>query len=275
MFWRIILAHNNIKEMAIFEHRFWLQILGDHSRFILNALSPKEKTYINEANEFIDLFDELLEKSRKPISSEDLHELNYKGYSAAIKIRQFKLTILSKQIEDKININLPPTFINHMLNELEEYIYILNDLIKGNMPSIKDIHLHLLWLSDGVGHADSIAAALDSTHKILIKKSKEYSKLFTDLYLRTIEYKGYTRTGICDFPALKKLDIDADETMNCFKNFLKELGEEILEKKILGTLQPIMADHMFREECYYITKLSMVTDIEAPKCDPAKHRIDE
>jgi hypothetical protein len=32
-----------MEEEALFEHRFWLQILGDHARFILNALSPKEK----------------------------------------------------------------------------------------------------------------------------------------------------------------------------------------------------------------------------------------
>ena len=38
LFWRVTLKLNNIKEMAPFEHHFWLQILGDHSRFILNAL---------------------------------------------------------------------------------------------------------------------------------------------------------------------------------------------------------------------------------------------
>lgn len=268
------MAHNSIKEISVFEHRFWLQILGDHSRFILNALSPKETHFIYQANQFINLFDNLLGKARRQISSENLHELNYKAYSAAMKIRELKLTILSKQIQYKIYINLPPTFINHMLNELEEYLGILNDLIKCNMSSSRDIHLHLLWLPDGVGHAETIASTLDMTQRELIKKGKEYSKLFTDLYLKTIEYKGYTRTGICEFPALKKLNIDVDNAMNCFKNFLKQLEEEILEKKVLGTIYPLMTDHMFREECYYLTKLSMVSDIEDPECDPTKPRIE-
>ena len=268
------MAINSIKEVTLFEHNFWLQVLGDHSRFIFNSLSPKETYFIKQASRFINLFDDLLQESRKTISGENIHKLNYKAYSAAMEIRDLKLTILSKQIEDKIDINLSPTFINHMINELEEYIFILNDLVNGKMPSIRDIHLHLLWLPDGVGHADAIASTLDMTHKELIKKSKEYSKIFTNLYLAILEYRGYTRTGICDFPALRKLNMDASDVMNCFKKFLKQLEEEILEKKVLGTIYPLMIDHMFREECYYLTKLSITSGTKNPGCDPTKPRIE-
>lgn len=268
------MSNNKFKEIAFFEHTFWLQILGDHSRFILNALSPNEIDFINKANEFIDLFDHLLKKSHKSISSENLHELNYQAYSSAMKIREFKLSIIAKQIEDKISINMSPTFINHMVNELEEYICILNDLISEKIPNTKDIHLHLLWIPDGAGHASIISSNLDMTEKELIKKGEAYSKIFTDLYLKTIEYNGYTRTHIYDFPALRKLNTNADDTMTCFKKFLKELEEAILEKKVLGTIYPLMTDHMIREECYYLTKLSMVSDIKNPECDPTKPRIE-
>lgn len=268
------MSSSKIREMSIFEHRFWLQILGDHSRFILNALSPEETRFIDDATQFIKLFDYLLEKARRPISLENLHDLNYKAYSAAMKIRELKMVILSKQITDKIKINIAPTFINHMVNELDEYIFILNHLIKGNIAPIGDINLHLLWLPDGSGHASTIASNLDMTYKELIKKSVTYSKDFDNLYLRTIEYKGYTRSGICGFPALKRLNADANEIMNCFKIFLKKLEIEILEKKVLGTIYPLMLNHMFREECYYLTKLSMVSDINSPECDPTTPRIE-
>lgn len=68
-----------------------------------------------------------------------------------------------------------------------------------------------------------LSVSLDMAQKELIKKSNKYLKEFNNLYLRTIEYAGYTRTGICDFPALNKLNIDADEVMTYFKKFLKEL----------------------------------------------------
>lgn len=268
------MANNKIKEIALFEHAFWLQILGDHSRFILNALSPNETDLIDKANEFINLFDYLLEKSHKPISDENLNEFNYQAYSSAIRIREFKLSIIAKQIEDKVSINISPTFINHMVNELEEYICILNDLINGNIPNTKDINLHLLWIPDGVGHASIISSNLDMTEKELIKKGKEYSKIFTDLYLRVIEYKGYTRTHIYDFPALRRLNDNADGIMTSFKKFLKGLELAILENKVLGTIYPLMTDHMIREECYYLTKLSMVSDVKNPECDPTKPRIE-
>lgn len=265
---------NSIEEMALFENQFWLQILGDHSRFILNALSPKEVSFIQQANRFISLFDGLLKRSRQPLSEEDFPNLNHQAYDAAMKIREFKLSILNRHITGKIIISLPPTFINHMLNELDEYIVILNALIRGSIPPTSPIHLHLLWIPDGSGHASTIASNLDITEQELIKVSKKYSKEFDNLYLRTIEYNGYTRVGIGNFPALNDLNSDADKVMVCFKKFLEELKEGIIERKVLGTLAPLAADHMFREECYYLTKLSMVSDIKEPECDPTKPRIE-
>ncbi|WP_251861845.1 DUF2935 domain-containing protein [Clostridium sp. Marseille-Q2269] len=265
---------NNIKEITLFEHHFWLQILGDHSRFILNSLSSKEVEFIERANKFKNLFDNLLKKSKQKLSQEELIILNNHAYDAAMRIREFKLSIINRQITDKIIISLPPTFINHMVNEVSEYICILTELMRGNIYPAGDIYLHLLWLPDGSGHASNISSSLDMTEKKLIEKSKEYSKEFDELYLRTIEYNGYTRIGICNFPALDKLNSDVDKSMSCFKEFLNELKKGIIENKILATLVPLVPDHMFREECYYLTKLSMVSNIEKPECDPTKPRIE-
>lgn len=265
---------NSIKEMTLFEHQFWLQVLGDHSRFIFDSLSPKEKPFIEEAKKFINIFDDLLKISRKSISEDELSTLNRNAYEASIKLRQFKLNIIAKQIVDKITISLPPTFINHMVNELEEYLFNLVNLLGGNDPKPGPIHLHLLWLPDGSGHAAGIASELDPTEKDLIKLSKEYVKEFDNLYLKVIEYNGYTRTGICNFNALKSLNIYTDRVMSKFKKFLKELQDAVEDNRVLGTLTPLLLDHMFREECYYLTKLSMVSEISEPECDPRKPRVE-
>lgn len=264
---------NNIKDMALFEHHFWLQILGDHSRFILNALSPKETAFIRQANQFIILFDTLLEKSHKPLSTEEVAELNCEAYNSAMEIRKLKLALLTNHIAGKIDMTLPPTFINHMLNELDDYIFILRALIMGKKAVERDIDLHLLWLIDGAGHAGAIAARLDDTEIELIRESKLYEKVFANLYLKSIEFNGYTRTGLCDFPALRKHNEDVEKKMTCFKKFLKELEEGVAQKKILSILSPLIPDHMFREECYYLTKLSMVARTNDPGCNPAKPRV--
>ena len=48
------------EKTARFEHGFWLQILGDHSRFIYEALAPVQKEEIEKASIFITVFDTLL-----------------------------------------------------------------------------------------------------------------------------------------------------------------------------------------------------------------------
>ncbi|NIK15192.1 hypothetical protein BDD39_001702 [Saccharococcus thermophilus] len=46
-----------------------------------------------------------------------------------------------------------------------------------------------------------------------------------------------------------------------------------LNKEVLGVLTPLMADHMAREECYYLQKLAETTnDVKQPACDPTKPR---
>ena len=55
---------DNFEEVSLFEDRFWLQILGDHSRFIFTSLSPDETEAVNQAQNFIMTFDSLLQQSR-------------------------------------------------------------------------------------------------------------------------------------------------------------------------------------------------------------------
>lgn len=258
-----------------FENAFWLQILGDHARFIINALPSTEPNLIKKANYFKCLFDELLDKSRKDLPPKDLMELTKAAYNAAEEMRNFKLYIISQQICGKISFNLPPTFVNHMVNELDEYLNVLNCLMNKEKSLFNPIHYHLLWLPDGSGHASSISSSLDMTEKDLIKLSDKFSKTFDNLYLKAIEFKGYMRTGLCEFPALDRLNESADCEMNTFREFLEFLKFNISEKKVLGTLDPLVPDHMYREECYYQTKLSQTSKIKRPDCDPTKPRVKE
>jgi hypothetical protein len=258
----------------LFEHRFWLQILGDHSRFILNELSPTETEEIQEANYFKETFDKLLERSRQNLSEKEVLELTDSALKAAQEIRVFKLSLLRQHLIGNIKLGLPPTFLNHMLNELEEYLRILTCFKERKPYNLHAVHHHLLWLLDGSGHAASIQSMLDEVEKKYIQKAKEFNKDFKNLYLKAVEFAGYLRTNLSKFPALDSFNVEVKLQMNMFMEFLAELEELRLKKKVLGTLMPIMADHMLREECYFLTKLSMVTDMARPDCDPTKPRIE-
>jgi hypothetical protein len=262
------------EESAFFEHRFWLQILGDHSRFILNTLSPTEEKDIERAGKFITIFDRLLEQAREPLSEPALNTLTHSAMHYAMEIREFKLSLLRRHLAGDLKSNLPPTFFNHMLNELEEYIGILNYLLCGRVPVYHPVHHHLLWLLDGSGHAASIEADLDDVEKDLKRQSREFKKTFSGLHEKALEMAGYTRTNMTEFPSLGRLNIQAESKMTEFMEFLNALKEARLSKEVLGRITPIIPDHMYREECYYLTKLSQVSAVKKPDCDPGKPRID-
>jgi hypothetical protein len=258
---------------ALFEHRFWLQILGDHARFIFNALSPKENEEIERANCFIQVFDQLLYQSRKNLSDTEINSLNQKANQYAQEIRAFKLHLIKQHLLGEITIALPPTFINHMVNEVEEYLCTLGYLLNGQIPPKQTaVHYHLVWLQDAAGHAAGITAELDMVEKKLMTTSRAFTNDFEDFYIKAVEMAGYMRTHLSDFPALKRFNKEVEWEMILFKKFLQELEELELDAKALGTFSPLMADHMAREECYYLLKLSEVSEVEQPACDPTKPR---
>ncbi len=260
------------EEKARFEHLFWLQILGDHSRFIHDALAPDQLAEIEKSSRFIQVFDSLLEQAR----SDDSIQIASKAEVEVIQLKEFKLELLSKHLTGKIKIHLPPTFINHMVNELEEYERILSYINAGQVsPIYHELHHHLLWLLDAAGHSDSIFTSLDSVEKSIREKSDMFMKHFEAFYLKAVEMVGYLRTNLSSFPVLEKFNSDTQLEIKLFQHFLQELEELRLTKQALGTFSPLMADHMFREECYYLTKLAESANLEMPKCDPTKPRLKE
>ncbi|MCO5388278.1 DUF2935 domain-containing protein [Desulfosporosinus sp.] len=77
------------------------------------------------------------------------------------------------------------------------------------------------------------------------------------------------------FPELAQFNHQASGLILQFNQFLMQLQEMLLNRTALGIIDPLIHDHMLREECYYLTKLSSVSDVQSPSCDPGKPRIIE
>ena len=247
---------DNYLKSAVFEHQFWLHVLGDHSRFIHDSLYPSEKEDISKATSFIHHFDQLLSQVHSLNESNAIVFANHVEESVK-HLRSFKLSIIKRHLTSEMKIHLSPTFINHMVNELEEYLLILSYLKQGKTPPIfHELHHHLIWLVDASGHAGAINDRLDGVEKRLKEKSSTFTKHFEQFYLKAIELAGYLRTNIHKFPALKRFNHEVEVEMGLFKTFLNELEEMELSAEVLGTFTASMADHMAREEQYYLTKLA-------------------
>jgi hypothetical protein len=268
------MSRNSLEDNALYEHRFWLQILGDHARFIHDTLSPSEKDEIRQAEQFISVMDQLLQMARQPSTGQKLDDLNRMAAKQTEKLRTFKLSLIKKKLTGKVVIGLGETFINHMVNELEEYLTILDHLLRDEgVPVFHAVHHHLLWLSDASGHAGAINDELDLSEKKLKQRGSAFQKDFEAFYLKSIELAGYLRTGLSEFPALAKFNEDVELEMKIFRNFLAELEEWEMNNKLLGSFSALMADHMGREECYYLVKLYESAGTQLPDCDPTAPRV--
>lgn len=262
-------------ENELYEHRFWLQIMGDHGRFIMNSLSPREKGDIEKAEAFIQIFDQLLSQVRTANAATDLSTFNRDAYGYVTAFRAFKLQLLARLLLSKVNIMFTPTFLNHMVNELEEYMRILSALAAGQpVPEFDPLHHDLLWLPDAAGHAGVIASDLDMVEKRLIHKSKDFEKHFEAFYLKAIEMAGYIRTNLREFPAFHRFHKEINLEMRLFMAFLAELEEAEITSEVLDRISPLIPDHMMREECYYLRKLAKSGMITDPNCDPTRPRVE-
>lgn len=263
----------NYERASAFEHRFWLQVLGDHGRFIRDSLSSLEREEVQKAMAFIHTFDHLLQQARASLSTEEWIQLAKEAYQASIQIRTFKLHLIQRHLTESIHLQLSPTFINHMVNEVEEYIRILHHLCRGEVPPLQNpLHHHLVWLLDAAGHAGAIEDNMDAVEKRLKKKSHHFTTHFEQFYIKAVELAGYMRTNLRNFPALDRFNSQVELEIAVFKRFLGEIEELRLTNQALGVLSPLMADHMAREECYYLIKLSQVSQVRDPGCDPTSPR---
>ncbi len=116
---------------------------------------------------------------------------------------------------------------------------------------------------------------MDGAEKKIKEKSDAFTKNFEAFYLKAVELAGYLRTNLTSFPALTKMNEDSQLEIKLFQNFLHEIEELRLSNQALGTFAPLMADHMYREECYYLMKLAESANLAPPNCDPAKPRVKE
>ncbi|GGE03555.1 hypothetical protein GCM10011571_00510 [Marinithermofilum abyssi] len=253
---------------AAFEHRFWLQVLGDHGRFLADALAPKEQREWTRAVQYVQVFDQLRNEAKQAASVQSYMLLSRQAWQWTQSIRSFKLYLLHRQLTSSISIGFTPTFINHMVNEAEEYLRVLCYLMKGKCPPAEHaLHHHFVWLLDAAGHAGAITDTMDTVEKELKKRGMRFNKHFEQFYLKAVEMAGYLRTCVTQFPALHRFNRQVKLELALFRRFLNELEELRLDREALGTLTPLMADHMAREECYYLTKLALSTGIQPPQCD--------
>jgi hypothetical protein len=231
--------------------KFWVQIIGDHMRFISDTLSHEE----HELHQYV---------AEYKATADDYYNNGCtvdQALELCAKVTDLKKIILSRHLNHEIKIMLPPTFINHMLNEMEAMTDILTNGAQPMLVSNK------LWLLDAEGHAKSIMSNLDPIEKELKKVLKKLAKKLLNLYILNEEMIGYSRAAD-SYPREKVAISRIDDVISELANLFLDVRDMKKNNEVLGTFTVLVPDHMYREECYYLRSLGFKTP------DPAKPRVE-
>lgn len=239
---------------------FWSGIMRDHAEFFLISLSYRESEFINAAQFFKNTFMNIGKESialKDEQSSVPIAALINKVKPLLLNFINFKRIATKRLLQCDIELSLPPTFINHMINEAMEFYRDLCDIetCKVMSPTAENILLHKIWLPDASGHAASIAAELDPTETMLIKESEEFKKVFDNLFIKAIELGQMLERTFLDNGSLDWLNTEVEKKIKEFICFLDKVRQLREQCKALGTLKPLIPDHMIREEKYYLASI--------------------
>ena len=245
---------------AYSDYTIWLRILRDHMMMINQKLGKKEvelqDTTLRLQNEGERLRQIAFDRAQRNMSLEELPALNSDALNLIQQVRTVKQLVLNRQLTGQIKIGFTPTIISHMLNELNNFLFIATTFATtGKMPPVILMNHHDLWVSDMVGHLDVIKCDLDGVEKMLHHRVEHNKKVFEEIHSKILEFISYIKHGVVEFPALQRLTLTSiDETM-IYLQLVREIYDQVNNKMIVSRLDPEFLLHMILEEMYYLRKL--------------------
>lgn len=236
-------------------YHVWLRILQDHMMFIYE----RTKVHADKALQYFNLLDSL-----KNTVAEDavggIAQFNDNVIDAVETVRNFKREILSELLAGDRTVLLPPTFLSHMLSELEHFRFVIYYMrVHGEMPPVHHLNEHKLWLLDIEGHLQSIEDTLDPVDKLLRKRLTKQKKMFGKLHMKALEFIGYIKHGVEGGNQLLQIDNESRDAVILYLNLVNEIRQLRSDNLALGVIDEGMLLHMIFEEIYYLRQLQQGT----------------
>lgn len=217
----------------------------------METLVPKETALIAQAQQFFQVFDQLLQRANagRDITQEAAH--------AVTQFRAFKLCVIDMQLAGGVPINLPPGALNEMVDEADEYLRIVCVMASPNPMNEAAylIHQHLLWLPNNAAHAALVRSQLDPGEAALFELNNRYHKLFHKLADKVMELKGLMRDNPRMVPSLVYTTQESIMLTQEFMQSQETYRALRTSAQVLAISPPLVADHFVREAAYYLEKI--------------------
>ncbi|MCR2805230.1 DUF2935 domain-containing protein [Paenibacillus soyae] len=260
------------------EHAFWLEIIGDHAHFMRDYLSPTETRWVGNAQWYIDAIDALRNKVDQmnpelPPYSPEMIRIAQEIYPVASGYYQFEGHMQRLRIQNEVNLNLTPSYLNGTLNENQEYLRLLGYYMQGLQPPPQPLYDLLdLWLEDQLGHAVLLGNVLDPIELGFTRTTDEFAASFQALMLKNETFKGYLRFTPPGFQAQLQLARDTSAVTAEFYRFVEKIIAMYENTSVLSRATLRFLEHHLPETCYFIHKLEQLDPaiVKIPNCPLTK-----
>jgi hypothetical protein len=244
------------------EHLFWLEVLQDHAYFVRDHLSPIETEYVNTGQQYINVFGELIAllgsiPRSAAFSDDTMVYFSQRAWTAAKGYFEFEGKMQSLRIDNKVNLNLTPTYLNGTLAENQEYLRLLTYLVQGREPlPLPLVDLMDLWLEDQLGHALLFKNLLDPIEIASSRQADVYIGTYQGYIVQNHHLKGYLRFKEPGFARQREFANEVGKTTLEMSRFVYTMLMKYKQNTMLNRSTLRFIQHHFPETCYFIKKLS-------------------
>ncbi|TCM90992.1 DUF2935 family protein [Paenibacillus sp. BK033] len=245
------------------EHRFWLEILDDHSVFVRDFLSPTESHWVALAQQYSERFRYLLGLLAKlpsrnlPIDDPAMIEFARVVYPVAEGYYRLEGTLQNLRLTNRVNLNATPTYFNGTLNENQEYLRFLSYAQKGQpFEELSLVALLHLWIEDQLGHAILLNNVLDPVEIPLATKALGLAQAFRNHMAKNQSIAGYLRFSPPGLPFQQRFAREVSQTVAEFYSFVVQIIGQFANTELLSRTTLRFLEHHLPETCYFLRKLS-------------------
>lgn len=242
---------NPIVERSLDEIRFWSRIMKEHALFLSLGFTYEQTQLIEEARQFISLFESIEERLARFTVKSDLRQVqafNSEVYQAAAAIWGYKRKVLGLTLSCQIRHNNFPLLVDHISREAAYFANRLKELNEGKLAPEPDtvIEENVFFLKIMADHAKFIGHLLDPSERKLVEQAREFSHDFDQLVFQAIDLdsmrpQSETKPILSQFLNQNKVSV---ASLRDFKKTARELIEAC---RIKSNIHPLLADHTFRE----------------------------
>ncbi|MGG3468228.1 DUF2935 domain-containing protein [Neobacillus pocheonensis] len=242
-------------ERSLIENKFWLRIMKEHSYFLGEGFSRRDRHLIQQTDRFYHYFEEQEKRAyQTPNNVAAVRKLNEDSIQLVLGIRNFKRNLLIMIINCQVMGFNFPLLVDHTAREAEYFMRTLKKFNEGILDPIQDaiIKENVFWLKIMMEHSRFIASLLDQSERNLVRAALKFGDDFEVLLNQARDVESMLLKKKPTYPIIGKLNKDSENAAQEIRAF-KQAGLDFIKNcQIKNVIDPLLADHVVREADHFL-----------------------